>query len=47
MGFASEHTTASAVLVLIVAWLGKHTFNLVQHRRRFKNLVGRSCNQDK
>ena len=35
----NNHPTASAVVVLVVAFLGRFIFNIVKHRRRFRNLV--------
>ena len=40
MDALKTHPTATAVVFLIAGYIGSFVFRLIQHRKKFKNLVG-------
>ena len=40
MDALKTHPTATAIVVLIAGYIGSFVVRLIQHRKKFKNLVG-------
>ena len=40
MDVLKTHPTATAIVVLIAGYIGSFVVRLIQHRKKFKNLVG-------
>ena len=40
MDALKTHPTATAIVVLIASYIGSFVVRLIQHRKKFKNLVG-------